>query len=387
MNNLQASKEWQANLLLNYGTPEIHLVKGDGCEVWDGDGNKYLDFLGGIATNALGHSHPEIVKAVQNQITELNHVSNFYSHPQVLSLAKELNAMTGTTDSKVFFCNSGTEANEAAIKISRLTGKRRIVSALGSFHGRTMGSLSITGQKDKREPFKPLLKKIEFVEYNNTKDLKKKVNKKTAMLILEPIQGEKGVIPATIEFLQAAREFTLANNALLAIDAVQTGMGRTGEWFGFEHAEITPDLITLAKGLGGGSPIGAVITIGKTSELLKPGMHGSTFGGNPIAAAAANATIATIKNSDLLSRNFIKGERLKQALSQIEGVQTVRGSGLLLGIVLSNPIAKEILNHLGKQGILVNAPDANVIRIAPAYVVTDQQIETFISEFRKAMAK
>ena len=386
MKNLESQKLWESSLLANYGTPSLHLTHGFGCEVWDAEGNRYLDFLGGIATNLLGHAHPKIVEAISKQAATLSHVSNFYSHPQVLALATKLQKMTGAESARVFFCNSGAEANEAAVKLSRLTGKKKILSFEGSFHGRTMGALSITGQREKREAFKPLVPKIKFAEYNNMKSVKRKISKRTAMLIVEPIQGEKGVIPAKKGFLKFLRDITTENETLLAIDAVQTGMGRTGQWFGFEEEGITPDVITLAKGLGGGLPMGAMIAIGKTASLYRPGSHGSTFGGNPIVAACANTTIEVIENENLLNRNLQAGELLKSELSKINGVREVRGSGLLLGIVLTNPLSKELMKSLLEKRILVNSPSDDVIRIAPAYVVSDSQIEEFITTFRKVMS-
>ena len=386
MKNLEAQKLWESSLLDNYSTPSLHLTHGSGCEVWDVEGNRYLDFLGGIATNLLGHAHPKIVDVISKQAATLSHVSNFYSHPQVLALATKLKKMTGAESARVFFCNSGAEANEAAMKLSRLTGKKKILSFEGSFHGRTMGALSITGQREKREAFKPLVPKIKFAEYNNMKSVKRKISKRTAMLIVEPIQGEKRVIPAKKGFLKFLREITTENETLLAIDAVQTGMGRTGRWFGFEEEGITPDIITLAKGLGGGLPMGAMIAIGKTASLYRPGSHGSTFGGNPIVAACANTTIEIIENESLLKRNLQAGELLKSELSKINGVREVRGSGLLLGIVLTNPISKELMKRLLELKVLVNSPSDDVIRIAPAYVVSDSQIEEFITTFRKAIS-
>ena len=386
MNNLEAQKLWESSLLDNYSTPSLHLTHGSGCEVWDVEGNRYLDFLGGIATNLLGHAHPKIVDAISKQAATLSHVSNFYSHPQILELATKLQKMTGAESARVFFCNSGAEANEAAVKLSRLTGKKKILSFEGSFHGRTMGSLSITGQREKRESFSPLVPKIDFAEYNNMKSVKRKISKRTAMLIVEPIQGEKGVIPAKKGFLKFLRDITTENETLLAIDAVQTGMGRTGRWFGFEEEGITPDIITLAKGLGGGLPMGAMIAIGKAASLYRPGSHGSTFGGNPIVAACANTTIEIIENENLLKRNLQAGELLKSELAKINGVREVRGSGLLLGIVLTNPISKELMKRLLELRILVNSPSDDVIRIAPAYIVSDTQIEEFITTFRKVMS-
>ena len=273
MSNQELLNEWSSSLQNNYGAPSIALSHGLGCEVWDLDGNRYLDFLGGIATNILGHAHPEIVSAVNLQVRTLNHVSNFYAHPQVVKLANNLTRLTGSHKARVFFCNSGAEANEAAIKLSRLTGRTKLLSCEGSFHGRTIGALSITGQVEKRKPFRPLLKSVKFTEFNNIKTLKRNVTSKTAALFIEPIQGERGVIPATKEFLRAARELTAAKGVLLVIDAVQTGMGRTGDWFGYEFSGIEPDVITLAKGLDKR----AAITLTRSGNMLSVSSGGDSL--------------------------------------------------------------------------------------------------------------
>lgn len=385
--SLAMPDQWNLTIQGNYGTPKINLTHGSGCEVWDEKGNRYLDLLGGIATNILGHAHPALVEAISNQIARLNHVSNFYAHPEVLELAKTLQRLVGVSSARTFFCNSGTEANEAALKLSRLTGRQRIVAFEGGFHGRTMGSLSMTGQREKREPFKPLIKKIKFAEFNDVKSVKKTISKKTAMVILEPIQGEVGVIPFQTGFLKEIREMTSELGVLLALDCVQTGMGRTGTWFGFESEGITPDIITLAKGLGGGLPIGAMIATGPAAKLFQAGSHGSTFGGNPVAAASANATIEVIERENYLSHNKARGLELKTRISTIGGIKEVRGSGLLLGIVLSDDRAKEIADNLLERGILVNAANKSVIRIAPAYVISADQLEEFITAFREVMEK
>jgi acetylornithine aminotransferase len=385
MNNLESAKLWESVLQSNYGTPSIQLAHGSGCEVWDIEGNRYLDFLGGIATNVLGHAHPAIIEAVSSQIRLLNHVSNFYSHPEVMKLAKRLQDMTGDSSARVFFCNSGAEANEAVLKLSRLTGKKRVIAFEGGFHGRTMGALSMTGQSDKRDKFQPLIKKIKFAKYNDIKSVARLISPKTAMVIIEPIQGERGVLPAKPGFLSDLRKLTSENGSLLAIDAVQTGMGRTGTWFGYEVENIRPDAITLAKGLGGGLPIGAMIAFGASGKLFQPGSHGSTFGGNPIAAASANATIDVIEDENLLNRNFEKGEWLKREISVLEGVHEVRGSGLLLGVRLKESVAKEIYMRLLARRVLVNAPNEDVIRLAPAYVVSDEQIKEFVATFKEVI--
>ena len=385
MNNLESAKLWESSLQSNYGTPSVHLTHGSGCEVWDIEGNRYLDFLGGIATNLLGHAHPAIIKAVSSQIGLLNHVSNFYSHPEVMKLAKRLQDMTGDSSARVFFCNSGAEANEAVLKLSRLTGKKKVIAFEGGFHGRTMGALSMTGQSDKRDKFQPLIKKIKFAKYNDIKSVARLISPKTAMVIIEPIQGERGVLPAKPGFLSDLRRLTSENGTLLAIDAVQTGMGRTGKWFGYEDENIRPDAITLAKGLGGGLPIGAMIAFGESGKLFQPGHHGSTFGGNPIAAASANATIDVIENENLLNRNFEKGEWLKREITGLEGVREVRGSGLLLGVLFKESIAKEIYMRLLARRVLVNAPSEYVIRLAPAYLVSDEQIREFVATFKEVI--
>ena len=374
-------QQWDSLMQANYGTPSVHLVRGKGIEVWDETGKKYLDFLGGIATNLLGHNHAKAVKAISDQAKVLAHVSNFYSHEPGLNLAAKLIEMTGDETARVFFCNSGAEANEAAMKLSRLTGKTRIVAAQNSFHGRTMGALSLTGQPAKRNPFKPLIKNVKHVPFGDVNTLKRAVTKKTAMLILEPIMGEAGVVVPPSGYLKRAREICNETGTLLVIDAVQTGMGRTGNWFGYEKDGITPDVITIAKGLGGGLPLGAMIALGKAAGMFTPGMHGTTFGGNPISCAAALAVIETIENKDYLALNRVKGALLKNVISPIIGVSEVRGEGLLVGIVVKDAKAKEVAQRLLDYGFLVNAANENVIRLAPAYVVSESQIMKFAAAF------
>ncbi len=377
---------WNTVVQNNYGSPSIALVKGKGIVLTDADGKQYLDFLGGIATSILGHAHPAIVKAVTKQVSTLSHVSNFYAHPQAIELAEKLTAMTGDKNAKVFFCQSGAEANEAALKLSRRTGKVRVVAAQGAFHGRTMGALSLTGQPSKREPFLPLIKGVKHVPYGDIEAMRKAVTKKTAMVIIEPIMGEAGVIVPPADYLQQLRALCDDKGALLVIDAVQTGMGRTGDWFGYEYSGITPDVITLAKGLGGGLPLGAMIALGKAAELFQPGDHGSTFGGNPVTTAAGLAAIKFIETTGVLAKVEKQGAHLMQELAVIPGVAEVRGAGLLLGIELSNHKAAGIANSLREQGVLVNAANATTIRIAPALIVTDAQIKKFIAIFKKVMS-
>jgi len=376
---------WPDVMQLNYGTPEITLVSGKGLLVTDINKKKYLDFLGGIATNILGHAHPAIVKAVATQVSKLGHVSNFYSHPSGIALAKKLQELTGDNTAKVFFCNSGAEANEAALKLSRKTGKSRIVATTGAFHGRTMGALSLTGQESKRAPFRPLLKDIKHVPFGDISAMRKAVSRKTAMVIVEPILGEAGVITPPAGYLKELRAVCDENGALLVLDCVQTGVGRTGNWFGYEHENIRPDVITLAKGIGGGLPLGAMITLGSLTPQFAPGEHGTTFGGNPIATAAGLAAISVIEKNHLLTQARSFEKRLKIKLGAIRGVREVRGRGLLIGIALDGEYAKELAAELAKNGFLVNAPNSETIRIAPALIVTKIQIDKFIGAFAKAM--
>ena len=386
MTNKKMLNRWNSVVQNNYGTPSIALTKGKGIVVTDADGKIYLDFLGGIATSILGHAHPAIVKAVTKQVSTLGHVSNFYAHPNAITLAEKLVAMTGEKNAKVFFCQSGAEANEAALKLSRRTGKVRVVAAQGAFHGRTMGALSLTGQPSKREPFLPLVKGVKHVPYGDIEAMRKAVSKKTAMVIIEPIMGEAGVIVPPADYLQQLRVLCDDKGALLVIDAVQTGMGRTGDWFGYEYSGITPDVITLAKGLGGGLPLGAMIALGKAAELFQPGDHGSTFGGNPVTTAAGLAAIEVIESKKLLNKVKQQGAHLIQELALIPGVKEVRGAGLLLGIELETLKASEIATAMRDAGVLVNAANATTVRIAPALIVTDAQINKFISIFRKVIS-
>jgi len=386
MKNSQVSKTWEKVIQDNYGVPSIALVKGKGSEVYDVEGKKYLDLLGGIATNVLGHAHPAIVKAVSQQVGILGHVSNFYAHPNVVELAQKLASMTGDKSARVFFAQSGAEANEAALKLSRRTGRYRIVAAQGAFHGRTMGALSMTGQPSKREPFLPLLKGIKHVPFGDIKAMRRAITSKTAMVILEPIMGEAGVIVPPKDYLAQVRELCTQKGALLVIDAVQTGMGRTGDWFGYEYSGITPDVITLAKGLGGGLPLGAMIAIGDAAKLLIPGDHGSTFGGNPITTAAALAVIKVIEKDKLMPKVRKDQEFIMQKIALVQGVSEVRGAGLLIGIQLDQPIASKIARHMLHEGVLVNAANDSTIRIAPALNISRIQLNKFCLIFEKVMS-
>ena len=367
------SFNWNNIFLNNYGTPTIELVEGEGVVVKDSQGNIYLDFLSGIAVNALGHAHPAVIDAVSTQIRKISHTSNFYANEPAINLAEKLIAISNL-DAKVFFCNSGAEANEAAIKLSRRTGKKTLIAANNSFHGRTMGSLSITGQLAKQKPFKPLLSDVQFIDINSKSGVRK-IKRKTAAVFLESIQGEGGVTPCTNEFLKAVRAKTIKTKSLLVMDEVQTGLGRTGQWFGYENAEITPDVVTLAKALGGGLPMGAILVTGDAKELFEPGQHGSTFGGNPVVASAALATIDVIEKQNLLENSFNMGELLIKLINQIEGVTEVRGRGLLLGVELTELAAKDVELECRKMGLLLNAVTEKTLRLAPALIVNIEQVK------------
>ena len=369
MNNFN----WDKFFLNNYGTPKIELVEGEGVVVKDSQGNIYLDFLSGIAVNSLGHAHPVIIEAVNKQISQLSHTSNFYANKPALDLAEKLIEISGL-DAKVFFCNSGAEANEAALKLTRRTGKKKLLSANGSFHGRTIGALSITGQLAKQKPFKPLLSGIKFIDIN-TKSAVRKIKRNTAAIFLESIQGEGGVVPCSDEFLTNIRQKTLKTKTLMIMDEVQTGMGRTGNWFGYEQSKIKPDVITLAKGLGAGLPMGALLVAGDAKDLFEPGQHGSTFGGNPVVASAALATIKFIEKENLLMNVVNMGKLLGELLGQVQGVKEVRGRGLLLGVCLDNLSAKDVEAECKNLGLLINAVTEDTLRIAPAFIVNIEQVQ------------
>ena len=386
MKNVDYIKTWQQTTQNNYGIPALALVKGKGLVVTDADGKQYLDFLGGIATNVLGHAHPAIVKAVSKQIAQLGHVSNFYAHPNALALASKLIAMTGDKTARVFFCQSGAEANEAALKLSRRTGRNRVIAAQGAFHGRTIGALSMTGQPAKRAPFLPLLKGVKHVAFGDIDAMRRAINKKTAMVILEPIMGEAGVIIPPTDYLAAVRELCDKHGALLVIDAVQTGMGRTGDWFGYEYSGIKPDVITVAKGLGGGLPLGAMIALGNAATFFQPGDHGSTFGGNPVTTAAGLAAISVIEKEKLMEKAVMHHEILLTEIALIPGVKEARGAGLLIGIGLDKNNASVIAQSMMDAGVLVNAANPSTIRIAPALTVSPAQIKKFITVLRKVLS-
>ncbi|NUP47015.1 MAG: acetylornithine transaminase [Catenulispora sp.] len=371
-------------LMNTFGTPQRVLVRGEGAYVWDADGNRYLDLLAGIAVNALGHAHPLIVQAVTTQLTTLGHISNFFASAPQIVLAERLVDLLGHangTDARVYFCNSGAEANEAAFKAARRTGRSKMVSTEGSFHGRTMGALALTGKPAIREPFEPLPGEVTFVPYGDVAALEAAVDDDTAAFIVEPIQGEKGVLPAPPGYLKAAREITAAHGALLIIDEVQTGIGRTGEWFGHSTAGVVPDLVTLAKGLGGGMPIGACVGLGRAATLLTPGQHGSTYAGNPVACAAGLAVLHAIERDALLENVTEVGAHLRAGITGLghPAVAGVRGAGLLLAIMLTGPYAADVARHALAAGFIVNAPAPDAIRLAPPLILTTAQADEFLA--------
>ena len=372
---------WQGSMSDNYGTPPVALVRGQGARVWDVDGVEYLDLVAGIAVNALGHAHPAVVEAVTRQVATLGHTSNLAVHEPGVLLAERLLALldpAGARGGRVFFCNSGAEANEAAFKLSRLTGRTRVVAAVDSFHGRTMGALALTGQPAKREPFEPLPGDVAFVPFGDPVALANAVDPLTAAVFLEPVQGEAGVVPAPAGFLAAAEAVARQHGALLVLDEVQTGIGRTGTWFAHQSEGVTPDVVTLAKGLGGGLPIGAMVALGGAAELFTPGSHGSTFGGNPVSCAAALAVLDTIEAEGLLERAGALGARLATELAAHPQVSHVRGRGLMLGVVLTSPIAKSVEAEARARGVLINATGPSVIRLVPPLVLTDADVDLLL---------
>ncbi|WP_306190207.1 acetylornithine transaminase [Streptomyces sp. MK5] len=380
MSNQELTARWQGALMNNYGTPRLPLVRGEGAKLWDADGKQYLDLVGGIAVNALGHAHPAVVEAVSRQIASLGHVSNLFIAEPPVALAERLLQLFGR-DGKVYFCNSGAEANEGAFKIGRLTGRTHMVATQGGFHGRTMGALALTGQPGKQAPFVPLPGDVTHVPYGDAQALAAAVTEETALVIVEPIQGENGVVVPPAGYLKAARAITAATGALLVLDEVQTGVGRTGNWFEYQaHEGVLPDVVTLAKGLGGGLPLGATVAFGRAAELLQPGQHGTTFGGNPVACAAGLAVLDTIADEGLLENVKRQSEKLRGGVEALGHplVSHVRGAGLLLGIVLTGPHAPQVQQAAQEAGFLVNAPAPDVVRLMPPLNLRDDEADAFL---------
>ncbi|MEU6480306.1 acetylornithine transaminase [Streptomyces sp. NPDC047017] len=380
MSNAELTARWQGALMNNYGTPRLPLVRGAGTRLWDADGKEYVDFVGGIAVNALGHAHPAVVEAVSRQIASLGHVSNLFVAEPPVALAERLLQHFGR-DGKVFFCNSGAEANEGAFKIGRLTGRTHMVATHGGFHGRTMGALALTGQPGKQEPFRPLPGDVTHVPYGDAQALAAAVTEDTALVVIEPIQGEMGVVVPPPGYLKAARAITAATGALLVLDEVQTGIGRTGHWFEYQaHEGVLPDVVTLAKGLGGGLPLGATVAFGRAADLLRPGQHGTTFGGNPVSCAAGLAVLDTIAGEGLLENVKRQSEALRGGIEALGHplIDHVRGAGLLLGIVLTGPHAPHAQQAAQEAGFLVNAPAPDVIRLMPPLNLGDDDVDAFL---------
>ncbi len=390
--------QWQdaaARDLMSLGGRLALLERGEGSHVWDADGRRHLDFLGGIAVNALGHAHPVFVEAVARQAATLSHVSNYFATPQQLELAARLKQLAGTGErGRVFLANSGTEANETAIKLARLHGHRAgmaegglIVSLDGAFHGRSTGALALTPKAAYQDPFRPLLPGVKHIA--PTLDALEELfagGERVAALVVEPIQGEAGVLPLPDGYLRRARELTTAHGALLILDEVQTGMGRTGQWFAFQSEGVVPDAITLAKGIAAGFPLGALVTFGDASDLFYPGTHNSTFGGNPLASAVANAVIQEIQDRDLLANVAARGAQLREGVSGMPLVAGTRGAGLLIGIRLTAPVAGEVRAAAQERGLIVNAPTDDAIRIAPAYTIGDAEVAEFLELFAAALS-
>ena len=383
LDNATYLDRYAQSLMGVFGRPKAVLTRGEGCYVWDADGKRYLDLLAGIAVNSLGHGHPAVVDAISGQAASLIHVSNFFASPPQIELAERLLAIAGAPDgSAVFFANSGTEAIEAAIKLSRRTGRTKLIAAEGSFHGRSTGALALTHKHAYREPFAPLIPSVTHIPLNDESALRAAVTADVAAVFLEPLQGEAGVVAADPAYLQLARELTTATGTLLILDEVQTGVGRTGTWFAFQQAGVVPDAITVAKGLAGGVPIGALVTFGpEISGLLTPGQHGSTFGGNPLAAAAGLAVLDTIEKDGLLAHVTSVGNHLSDSVAALGHplILGVRGTGLLRAIVLSADVASVVAERALEAGFIINAPMPNALRLAPPLVVTDAQIGSFVA--------
>ena len=380
-------KDDYANVMMKSApVPSALLTHGNGCYVWDADGNRYLDFLAGIAVNSLGHAHPALVEAVSRQIATLAHVSNLFASPQQLELAQNLVRITGAGDEgRVFFGNSGAEAIEAAIKLARRNRQSGTILALeNSFHGRTTGSVSLTGKVALRKDFEPLLPQVAHIE-STIEALEAAMDDSVAALFVEPIKGEAGVVPLPDGYLQRARELTTKHGALLVIDEIQTGAGRTGSWFAFQQQGIVPDAVAIAKGIGGGVPIGALVTFGAASNLFSKGQHGSTFGGNPLATGAANAVIAEIERAGLIENAARRGAQIRDAVAGLPLVAETRGAGLLIGIGLEKPLANELAAAALERGLIINAANDSSIRLAPPLIIGDDEIAEFMTILTAAL--
>ncbi|MDO9454834.1 acetylornithine transaminase [Nocardioides sp.] len=372
-------ERYAASLMNTFGPPKLTLARGRGAHVWDTDGKEYVDLLGGIAVNALGHAHPALVAAVTDQLSTLGHISNFFASEPQIALAERLLDLAGHGPGKVFLTNSGTEAVEAAFKLTRRTGRTHVVAAEGGFHGRTMGALALTSKEAYRTPFEPLPGDVTFVPYGDADALAAAVTDATAAVLLEPIQGEAGVVVPPEGYLAAARAITTEHGALLWLDEIQTGMGRTGLWLEHHRSGVTPDVVTLAKGLAGGFPIGACVALGAVGDLLQPGNHGSTFGGNPVASAAALAVLDTIDAEGLLEHVTVLGQKLRDGLLADPRVTEVRGQGLLVGLDLAAEASADVTAAALEAGFIVNNPTPSRIRLAPPLVLTTDDVDAFLA--------
>jgi acetylornithine/N-succinyldiaminopimelate aminotransferase len=380
------------DLVRSFGDRMALFVRGEGAYLWDGGGRRYLDFLAGIAVDALGHAHPVFVEAVARQAATLAHVSNYFATPPQLALAARLKRLAGTgPEGRVYFGNSGAEANEAAFKLARLHGRAdgrdRILTLRGGFHGRTMGTLALTGKPALQADFLPMVPGVEHIEAS-IEALEAAIDDRVAALVVEPVQGEAGVVDLPDGYLAAARALTAQHGALLIVDEIQTGAGRTGAWFAFQHEGITPDAITVAKGIGGGFPIGALITFGRASDLFYPGTHGSTFGGNALGTAVAGAVLDEIERAELVGNASRRGVELRELIQAIGSplVAGVRGRGLLLGVALTHPVAKAVVAAAQEHGLIVNAPNDETIRLVPALTIGDAEVAEFGELFAAALA-
>jgi acetylornithine/N-succinyldiaminopimelate aminotransferase len=372
---------YSGSVMNTFGAPKRVFVRGEACYLWDADGRRYLDLLSGLAVNALGHAHPTVLSAVTGQIATLGHVSNFFATPAQVALAERLSSMTGAAEARVFFTNSGTEANEAAFKITRMTGRSKIISTEGAFHGRSMGALALTHNERYRIPFEPLPGEVIFVPYGDATMLASVVDDTVAAVVLEPIQGENGVVVPPEGYLAQARDICDQHGALLWMDEVQTGMGRCGSWLLHVDEGVVADIVTLAKGLGNGFPVGACIATGSASRLLGPGTHGSTFGGNPVAAIAGLAVIAVIERDGLLDHAKALGHQLTEAILGLNHrlINGVRGRGLLQAVLLAEPIAPALVDAALAAGFVVNAPRPDVLRLAPPLIISDAELDSFVA--------
>lgn len=386
------TRKYETYVMPTYQPPSLMLVKGKGTRVWDNEGKVFLDFVGGIACQNVGHCHPKVVEAIQTQAAKLIHVSNLYHNEYHALLAEKLSKIS--LGGKCFFCNSGAEANEALIKLARLwgsdLGKYEIISMKNSFHGRTLAALAATGQTKYQDGFEPMPDGFLYSDFNNIEAIKKAISDRTAAVLIEAVQGEGGVLPATPEFLKQLRALCDEKNVLLFCDEVQCGMGRTGEWFGYEYGDIQPDAFSIAKSLGSGYPVGGIVTGKKVSDIFQPGKHASTFGASPLACSAALATIQVIEEENLLDRAIDAGERLMNGLetflSRYERCKEVRGLGLMVGLVLDQA-AKPLTTIMSEMGLLAIPTAENVVRFLPPLNVKDSEIDEALEIMDDALAQ